>query len=58
MNLWKKKISFYKFISKCNREHDCAYWGIPFKTHTPPVEDFGKVYHWGCANIQMHTTSV
>ena len=22
-------------------------WATPFKIHTPPVEDFGKVYHGG-----------
>ena len=26
-------------------------WAIPLKIHTPPVEDFGKVYHQGSVNL-------
>ena len=29
------------------------YWATPFKIHTPPVEDFGKVYHSGSISSQM-----
>ena len=33
-------------------------WAILFKTHTPPVEDFGKVYFIESGNFQMHLPSV
>ena len=29
----------------------------PFGFHTPPVEDFGKVYYRGSVNFQMHVPS-
>ena len=29
------------------------YWATPFKILIPPVEDFGKVNHWGSVNFQM-----
>ena len=31
---------------------------VPFKIHTPPVKDFGKVNHWGSVNFQIHLPSV
>ena len=33
-------------------------WTAPFKTHTPPVEDFGKVNLSGSVNFYMHLPSV
>ena len=33
-------------------------WAIPFKIHTPPVEDFGKVYHSGSMNFHMRLISL
>ena len=35
-----------------------THWTTPFKIHTPPVEDFGKVYHRGSVNFQMHLSPV
>ena len=29
-------------------------WAAPFKIHTAPVEDFGKVHRIGSVNFQMH----
>ena len=28
-------------------QHWAGHWATPFKIHTPPVEDFDKVYHRG-----------
>ena len=33
-------------------------WATLFIIHTPPVEDFGKVFHKGGVNFQMHLFSV
>ena len=33
-------------------------WATPFIIHTPPVEDFEKVYHKGGVNFQMHLPSM
>ena len=33
-------------------------WATPFKIHTPPMEEFGKVHHRGSVNFQIHLPSV
>ena len=37
-------------IIKVQTLHSTFYWATPFKLHTPPVEDFGKVAYIGSVN--------
>ena len=37
-----------------SRGRGSRYWATPFKLHTPPVEDFGKVGQMGSGNFQLH----
>ena len=49
---------FDKHASNILQFFQNTYWATLFKIHTPPVEDFGKVYHKESVNFQMHLPSV
>ena len=37
----------------------CLFYRVTLsKIHTPPVEDFGKMYHRGSVNFQVHIPAV
>ena len=47
------KIEKQKNKTKQNQKKKSfqQHWATPFEIHTPPVEDFGKVYHSGSVNL-------
>ena len=53
LNMWlsknnkKRKERKKKKKERKKKKTRSFYWVTPFKIHTPPVEDFGKVYHRG-----------
>ena len=49
---------FDLFAIQTPYQQPLVHWDTPFKIYTPPGEDFGKVYHRGGVNFQMHQPSV
>ena len=52
----KRCYSYYPMEETCNKHQ--LKWATPFKFHTPPVEDFRKVFTKGCEFLNAPTFCV
>ena len=58
---WGQSDTNLHCTGKVRVQNNCQMqqqWATPFKTHTPPVEDFGKLDYMGSVNFHMHRPSV